>query len=327
MKPLIAVTMGDPAGIGPEVIVKALAKGELSNTQLPIIIGSAQVLKQTAQSLGISLDFQAVSIIDKIPQATAAFPVLDPLPQALTITPGKTDAVCGHHSYQYVLKAVELCLQQKVSAMVTAPICKDSWHLAGHSFDGHTGLLAHLTASGRYKMMFAADPFNVILTTTHIPLLNVSANLSIESVYDTILLGSEAMQRLGVPHPKLAVCGLNPHAGENGLFGNEEETVISPAIKKAVEQGFNVSGPYSADTVFLKAVKGEFDLIVAQYHDQGLIPIKLLAFESAVNITVGLPIIRTSVDHGTAFDIAGHGVADHKNLVSAVHCAQRLSNQ
>lgn len=326
MNPIIGITMGDPAGIGPEVIVKALVDPALSHQFSIVIIGNYYSLLQTAQALGVAIKLDRFSRFEEINFSTQRIPVLETCAEPLEYTVGTTTPSCGDHSYHFVIEAVQLCLKKQIAAMVTAPICKESWHAAGHLFDGHTGLLTYLTKSEVSRMMFATELFNVMLVTTHLPLKNVSSQLSISSVLQTIKLGNNQLKATGISIPKIAVCGLNPHAGEAGIFGTEEISIIKPAIQQARQAGIRVSGPFAADTVFLRALNGEFDLVIAQYHDQGLIPVKLLAFESSVNITVGLPIIRTSVDHGTAFDIAGKGLANHKNMLSAIEYANRLCN-
>jgi 4-hydroxythreonine-4-phosphate dehydrogenase len=325
MKPTIGITMGDPAGIGPEVIVKALADASQSWDFLPIIIGKADVIRQSVADLGLTLEVKETTSPDLVTNQPNTLFVLDSCKDPLDYIPGSTNASCGEHAFQAVAKAVRLCQGKSIEAMVTAPICKESWHLAGHKFDGHTGLLAHLTKTDEYRMMFVAESFSVSLVTTHIPLRDVSRQLTVESVFKTIELSFLELTRLGIPSPKIAVCGLNPHAGENAIFGDEDQKLILPAIRRAESMGIRAFGPFPADTVFIAAAKGDFDLVVAQYHDQGLIPIKLLAFDTAVNLTVGLPIIRTSVDHGTAFDIAGQGSANHCNMVAALKYAANLS--
>ena len=316
--------MGDPAGIGPEVIVKALLDPALTGALIPVVIGRAEVFSRITRALNLSFPFTTVHKTEDLPSDPGSIVLLDNHPEPLPFSWGKTNPSCGSHSFQAVREAVQLCQSGTLDAVVTAPISKASWHQAGHSYDGHTGLLAELTQTGAYRMMFASDTFHVVLVTTHLPLKEVSAKLSQESVYQTIVLSQRELIKLGFNHPRIAVCGLNPHAGEGGIFGNEESEKITPAIQKGQAAGIDVSGPHPADTVFLKALSKEVDLVIAQYHDQGLIPIKLLAFDEAVNVTIGLPIIRTSVDHGTAFDIAGKGVADHTNMIHAIRHAARL---
>jgi 4-hydroxythreonine-4-phosphate dehydrogenase len=327
MNPIIGITMGDPAGVGPEVVIKALTDPTLPNTFSPVVIGNHKSLMKTAKILGVDIKLDRFRRFEEIGFSKHAVSVLDTCVSPLYYEMGKTNQSCGEHSFMYVTEAVQLCMKKQVAAMVTAPICKESWHMAGHVFDGHTGLLAHLTKTDTGRMMFATELFHVILVTTHLPLKNVSSQLSISTILQTVELGDRELKVLGIKNPRIAVCGLNPHAGEGGIFGTEDIDCIVPAIQQAQYSGIDASGPYSADTIFLRAFKGEFDLVVAQYHDQGLIPVKLLAFDSAVNITIGLPITRTSVDHGTAFDIAGKGIANHKNMLSAIEYACRLCNR
>ncbi len=325
MQPIIGITMGDPAGVGPEIIIKSLlSEGRVKNV-CPLVIGETTVLEKIAKHLEIDAKIKSFKNIESVSFEENSIHVLDVYKGPLNYTWGKSDSTCGDHSFNYVVKGTQLCLQQKIAALVTSPICKESWHLAGHKFDGHTGLLAKLTNTTLYRMMFASDKLNVILVTTHLPLREACSIISTESITETIELGYQELQSLKIFKPKIAVCGLNPHAGENGLFGHDEIDKIIPAIEQAQQKGIDVTGPYPSDTIFLKAISGSYDLVIALYHDQGLIPVKLLFFDSAVNVTVGLPIIRTSVDHGTAFDIAGKGIADFKNLNCAINHAHRLS--
>jgi len=325
MSPIIAITMGDPAGVGPEVIAKTFADLNSTIDFRPFVIGSAAIMRDTVKQLELDLN---VIQIEKPALETrrGVLPVLD-----LTgikqgkFRMGQVNPWCGNFSFRAVVKAVDLSLTHLIDAIVTAPISKEAWHTAGHHFDGHTGLLAKLTRCDNYRMTFVSDKLNVMLTTTHIPLHEVSQALSSARVLETIQLADRFLQDLGISSPRIAVCGVNPHAGENGIFGKEDESIIKPAIKQAVAERISATGPFPADTIFRRAIQGEFDLVVAQYHDQGLIPIKMIAFDTAVNISVGLPIIRTSVDHGTAFDIAGQACADHRNMRSAIDYAVRIA--
>ena len=328
MKPKIAITMGDPAGVGPEVILKALTDELLPRNCLPFVIGDAAVLEEISRLIGMTTTITQHQTVDDIDFAPGTIPVLQTTPvKAFSIPYGLPDKNCGELSFTAVKTGVELAMSKQIAAIVTAPICKESWHLAGQKYDGHTGLLASLTKSDRCRMMFVSEKLNVILVTIHLALKEACQSISRQLVQETIEMGAGHLQKLGYEKPKVAVCGLNPHAGENGIFGNEEIDIIAPAVEAARASGILVEGPLSADTLFLKAVNQEFDLVVAQYHDQGLIPIKLVSFDSSVNITIGLPIIRTSVDHGTAFDIAGQGKADHTNLMAAINSAIRLSTK
>ncbi|MCP4750264.1 MAG: 4-hydroxythreonine-4-phosphate dehydrogenase PdxA [Proteobacteria bacterium] len=328
MKPVIGITLGDPAGIGPEVIVKAFSDPGISDEYTPIVIGDAAILEDTVEHLGSDMEIAPFQTFSELHYETGCIPVYNSLKlEGKDFAFGTVNKGCGDFSYKTVVKAVELALENRIDALVTAPICKESWHLAGHHHDGHTGLLAKLTGSSRYRMMFLSDKMNVILTTTHLSLRDACRRITTERVYETIRLGYEHMSRLGPSSPRIAVCGLNPHAGEAGIFGREDLEAVEPAVVRAQDDGISAEGPLSADTTFLRALNGHYDLVVAQYHDQGLIPLKLVSFDTGVNVTVGLPIIRTSVDHGTAFDIAGQGKADHRNMLCAIGYALSLSGK
>lgn len=325
-RPIIAITMGDPAGIGPEIIAKAMVDLRETRDKKLLIIGDCRILERGAEVCGVSHVFRKFDSLNSLTFGDKFISVLEIQNlKEISYNPGNTNAECGEHSYQYVSKAVELAMLKQVQAIVTCPISKQAWHLADRKYNGHTELLADLTASGEIRMMFLADALNVILVTTHIPLSSISKHLTQEGIYKTIIMGHETMLKMGVATPRIAVCGLNPHAGETGIFGSEEIDLISPAIQTAKNNGVHVNGPYPADTAFVPSFLKQFDLIVAQYHDQGLIPVKMVAFDHAVNVTVGLPIIRTSVDHGTAFNISGKGIANHQNLIKAVDMAARLA--
>jgi len=293
--PAVAVTMGDPAGIGPEVIVKALADPAIARLARWIIVGDGAVLAAAERLTGLAL------------------------PPARIHTPGAR----GRIEVASIREAVRLCLTSEVAAMVTAPVNKEAITRSGERFTGHTEFIAELCGVPEPRMMLACDRLRVVHVTTHIP-LREACQLDAARILRTIELGQEAMLRLGFPQPRIAVCGLNPHAGEHGLFGDEEERVIAPAIAQAQAQGIGCEGPLPPDTVFLKALRGAYDLVVALYHDQGHIPLKLVDFEHAVNVTLGLPIIRTSVDHGTAYDIAGKNLADPGSMKAALRLAAAM---
>ena len=286
MRPRIAITEGDPAGIGPEIARRAAADPRVLDVCEPVLYGAA---------------------------AGDRF------------EPGKLSAEAGRAAYQAIVDAIADAVRGDVAAIATAPINKEALRLAGLPWNGHTDLLAHLTGASRVAMMFYSDELRVVLATIHVPLADVPRLLTQSLMEQTIDLTAVELPRFNKVLPRIAVAGLNPHAGEHGLFGREEETVIAPAIACCRARGIDVSGPFPADTVFVRARKGEFDVVVACYHDQGLIPIKLAAFGRAVNVTLGLPIIRTSVDHGTAFDIAGKGIADAGSMIEAVLLAARLA--
>lgn len=351
-RPTIGITMGDPAGVGAEVIVKALADPAIRALGRFVIFGLNELLAYAADLAEIEpywwrdqperlrpydhdivvLDFDEFSMLGLDVRA-----------------PSKPGGVA---SMRFVQEAVKAALGKRIDAMVTAPICKESWQLAGHTrWPGHTEFLAEKTKARRHAMMFVAPPpaaspagsahapaphglishhhgLRVVLCTIHEPLFDLRNMFKIGTVFDPIDLGHEALRDwLGVEKPRIAVCGLNPHAGENGQFGDEEKRIIEPAIMMARQQGMDVHGPFSADTIFLKAAQGGFDLVVAMYHDQGLIPIKLLDFHNSVNMTLGLPIVRTSVDHGTAFDIVGKNKADPGSMKAAITLACQIATR
>ena len=285
-KPRIALTVGDPAGIGPEIVALTAADAAVREWCDPIVYG---------------------------PDSSQLFEL------------GQLSAAAGQAAYDTIVRAVSDAQRGAVDAIATAPVNKEAFRLAGLPWAGHTDLLAHLTGSPHVAMMFHSEPLRVVLATIHIPLSAVPAALTQGLLESTIVLTARELPRFGVSNPRIGVAGLNPHAGEHGLFGSEEVTTFAPAIAACRARGINVSGPFPGDTIFVRATRGEFDVIVASYHDQGLIPVKLLAFGQAVNVTLGLPIIRTSVDHGTAFDIAGRGVADPGSMIAAVRLAARLA--
>ncbi len=288
MKPRVAITEGDPAGIGPEIARRAADDPRVLAACEPILYGAAAGKR---------------------------------------FVPGVLSADAGRSAYEAIVNAAADAQRGVVSALATAPINKEALRLAGFPWNGHTDLLAHLTGAAHVAMMFYSDELRVVLATVHVPLADVPRLLTRELMKRTIALAATELPRFGVAKPRLAVAGLNPHAGEHGLFGLEEQHVIEPAVACCRTRGIDVSGPFPADTLFVRAKRGEFDVVIACYHDQGLIPVKLVAFGRAVNVTLGLPIIRTSVDHGTAFDIAGRGVADAESMVAAVLLAAKLAGQ
>ena len=326
-RPTIAITLGDPAGIGAEVIVKALADPVLRQKARFIIYGMNELLHYAADLAECDVFWWR----DQYNARLRAYPhdvvVVDYEQYSLLGTALRSPSkMGGEASFRFCLDAIDAAKSRLVDAVVTAPISKESWRLAGYHYPGHTELFAEKTGTRRYAMMFAGGPLKVVLATVHIPLMGLWGRLNIGAVFQPIELLQQAMvEWFDVPHPRIACCGVNPHASENGLFGDEEERVISPAILMAREQGINVTGPYAPDTIFLKARDGHFDGVVAMYHDQGLIPIKLLAFDQAVNVTLGLPIIRTSPDHGTAFDIVGRNRANPGSMRAAIELAIDLA--
>lgn len=303
--------MGDAAGVGPEVVVKALASGVFRSSPAPLIVGAEPVFRP---------------LLDRFSLRPPAFRLVEPaglpgrLPEA-----GKVDPAWGRAAMLCLDEAVRLIGAGEASALVTAPLSKEGIHRAGYPFQGHTDYLAHLTGSPRHAMMLVGGTIRVILSTVHIALKDVSAALSVEGIAEKIRLAHEYLPAFGFPRPRIAVAGLNPHAGEGGAFGREEIEIISPAAEICRKEGIEVSGPLPPDTLFHRLHRGEFDAAVTMYHDQGLIPLKMLAFEEGVNITLGLPFVRTSPDHGTAYDIAGWGKADPRSLIAAIRLAERLA--
>ena len=333
----IAITTGDPAGIGPEVVLKALADRELLNIARWLVIGDAAILSMVGKQIGLkppdcivqdSARISAQWSCDSTAQQhtkTAQVCLLDLCqlePSQFTI--GRLNAMCGSAALEYVRTATQLCLDGQADAMVTAPLNKEAVSLTGQSFTGHTEFIADLAKAAESRMLLVNDHLRVIHVSTHRSLRS-ACELDTSRILRTIQLGNEALQSLGFAQPRIAVCGLNPHAGENGLFGSEDLELIVPAIQAAQDMGLICEGPFPADTIFIQAVRGAYDLVVAMYHDQGHVPMKLLDFEHTINVSLGLPIIRTSVDHGTAFDIAGKNRADPSSLKAAMKLAVTMS--
>ena len=327
MLPLIGITMGDPAGIGPEVTLKAAVQARA--TCRVVVLGDPRTLTDTALRLGSPLVPTTWTLTDPYPDDPCRLPVL-----ALSTlapehrTPGQPTPTGGEASYRYVETGVHLAMNNTLQGMVTAPISKAMWHAAGRDYPGHTELLAALTHTPEVRMMLVGRQLRVILVTTHLALARVPAALSTERIEKTILMTAAHLTRFhGLTRPRLAVAGLNPHAGEAGAFGDEEARIIAPAIQhlQARQPAFLVDGPFPADTVFVRAVQGAFDGVICLYHDQGLIPLKLLSWEDGVNVTIGSPIVRTSPDHGTAFDIAGQGKADPRSMQAAIALATDMT--
>lgn len=323
--PRIALTMGDPAGIGPEICLHALAEASLRARCVPIVFGDAATLVRVAETCGQPLPELISDDVRQLTDATAPM-VLDLGGVAVdAMTPGVVDAASGRAAMAYIEAAIQQALAGSVDAICTAPINKEALHAAGIDFPGHTEIFAERTGAARTCMLMTSDELTCSFVTMHIGYSAVPAALNVERIVDVIELTTKAIRRLQGRDARLIVCGLNPHAGEQGLFGNrEEEQVIAPAVAHARERGFNVEGPIAPDTAFLPQRRRDADAFICMYHDQGLIPVKMLAFESAVNITLGLPIVRTSVDHGTAFDIAWQGKADPGSLFKALGMAATL---
>lgn len=324
--PRIGITMGDPAGIGPEVVLKAVAEEEIRRACIPVIIGDAQLLAHTARTLDLQSGYDIVRADEPFPEHSE--PVIYHLDNiAGFIEPGIESGAAGKAAGGYIEAAVELCAAGSIDAVATAPINKRALFLGGYSFPGHTEFFAHLTGSEDYAMAFVAGNLRIVLLSTHVPLAEAIRLVERDRIVSRINLTNRELQRWGIEKPRIAVAALNPHGAEGGLFGVEEASEIMPAIDACRRDEINVQGPFSADTVFLRASRGEFDGVIACYHDQAMIPVKCLSFGEAVNVTLGLPFIRTSVDHGTAFDIAGKGLAEHSSMVAAIKLAAELSTR
>ncbi len=325
MKPTLAITMGDPSGVGPEIVVKALASPRLWRACRPVVVGRLPVMEAAARARGAGIAF--VPVGETLPAANRSrCPLVETGPERDRIPPfGHASATGGRAAIEAVTGAICLALDRRVDAIVTAPISKEAIRAAGSPFPGHTEMLAAFTGAKRHAMMLVGGPLRVSLATIHVPLAEVPSLITARGVREVIELTWDAVRSFGLRRPKIAVCGLNPHAGEAGIMGGEERRIIAPAVRAMAKKGIPVSGPYPADTIFFRAARGEFAAVVAMYHDQGLGPLKTLAFDTGVNLTLGLPIIRTSVDHGTAFDIAGKGIASPESLLAAVELAATMA--
>src|SRR5437588_8487376 len=325
-KPRIGITMGDPSGIGPEVVLKAVAEEEIRSVCAPIIIGNAEVLADNARTLDLQCGYEIIRRGERIPDRLSA-PVIFHIDNLNGfVEPGIESGAAGKAAGSYIEAAVNLCAAGVIDAMATAPINKRALFLGGYSFPGHTEFLASLTGTEEYAMGFVAANLRVVLLSTHVPLAEAIRLVRKDRIEKTIRLTERELHRWGIERPRIAVAALNPHGAEGGLFGIEEIAEMAPAIEACrVSEGINVSGPLSAVTICLRASRGEFDAVVACYHDQAMIPVKCLSFGEAVKVTLGLPFIRTSVDHGTGFDIAGKGIAEHSSMVAATKLAAELS--
>ncbi|WP_138470220.1 4-hydroxythreonine-4-phosphate dehydrogenase PdxA [Poseidonocella sp. HB161398] len=316
----IVITMGDPSGVGAEVTVKALAALPEAERAGIAVIGDRATLARAAEAAGVAL---ALRDHDS-PGGAGAIRVIHVPVEGLPGEFGVLSPACGEASFRYIERAVEMTAAGDAAMIVTAPINKAALNAAGHHYDGHTGMLAHLTGQKTSWMLLASPTLNVLHVSTHVALREAIERATTERVLETIRMGHRHFRRMGVATPRIAVAGINPHCGENGLFGTEDDERIAPAVAAARAEGIDVAGPVPADTVYYRAHQGAFDLVIAQYHDQGHIPIKLIAFDTAVNVSLGLPIDRCSVDHGTAFDIAGTGRANHVNMLAALSYAGKL---
>ncbi|WP_455241454.1 4-hydroxythreonine-4-phosphate dehydrogenase PdxA [Petrachloros mirabilis] len=328
-KPLLGITMGDPAGIGPEVIAKALAESSLRRICTPLVVGSCSVMQQTVKKLKLKLEVRSIEGHEPDRPGKSQIAVLDPLEKPLgRFRPGMAAPQTGAASVDFIRKAVHLAQIGCIDGIVTAPINKEAINMAGCQYPGHTELLADLTQARESGMMIVGGPLRIMFVTTHVAIKALPSLLTQAKIEKGIRLAHLALTTLfGIKKPKIGVAAFNPHAGEHGLFGDEEARLILPASRAARAKGIHASDPLPADTLFGKAARGDYDGVVALYHDQGLIPLKLVAFGTCVNLTVGLPIIRTSVDHGTAFDIVGKGIADPGSLIEAVKLAASLAEQ
>lgn len=336
-KPILGITMGDPASIGPEITVKALSDPAIYEKCSPIIIGDAAVMEAAVGIVGKDVKINAVS---DVKEAKFEFGIIDVYDMKLVdmdkLERGVVSAMAGNAAFQYVKKVIELAMNHEVDATVTNALNKEAMNLAGHHFSGHTEIYAEYTGTKKYTMMLAHENLRVVHVSTHVSLREACDRVKKDRVLEVIRIANQACKELGIKEPKIGVAGLNPHSGENGMFGREEIEEITPAIEAAKGEGIIVDGPVPPDTVFSKARGGWYDIVVAMYHDQGHIPLKVVGFVynqaeqkwdavAGVNITLGLPIIRASVDHGTAFDQAGKGVANELSLINAMDYAIRMS--
>lgn len=336
-KPIIGISMGDPAGIGPEIAVKALAQKEVYQSSNPVIVGDSSVIQAAIRICNLNFTVRPVTAVEAAGFEYGVIDVFDLKNVDMSqLEYGKVSAMAGNAGFTAVKKLIELAMAHKIDATVTGPINKEAMNLAGHHFSGHTEIYAEYTGTKDYTMMLAHENFRVAHVSTHVSLRQACDRVQKERVLKVIQLSHEAIRKLGIEKPRIGVAGLNPHAGENGMFGREEIEEITPAIEAAKGQGILVEGPIPPDSLFPKGKSGFYDVVVAMYHDQGHIPLKLAGFNwneaakrwesvNGINITLGLPIIRSSVDHGTAFDIAGKGIATPESLLSAIDYAQKMA--
>lgn len=335
-RPIIAVTMGDPAGVGPEIAVKVFSDEHVFDDVRPVLVGNTFIMERACKLLGKNLEIHPIFSVEEAffrPGVMDVFEVsLDGIE---TVKPGQLSEIAGDMAFLCVKKAIELAMERKVDGTVTNPLNKEALNMAGHHFSGHTEIYAQYTGTKKYSMMLAHDNLRVVHVSTHVSLREACDRVKKDRVLEVIRIADDACRKLGIEHPKVAVAGLNPHSGENGMFGREEIEEIIPAIEEAKKEGILADGPVPADTVFSKARGGWYDIVVCMYHDQGHIPLKLVGFTyneetkrwdsvAGVNITLGLPIIRTSVDHGTAFDLAGTGQANEDSLKNAIAYAVKM---
>ncbi len=322
---LFGITMGDPCGIGPEIILKSF-KANINLIDDVVVFGSFDILNYYNIEFNLGYNINAIEKLDDLKKGCVN--IIDPYKISINdIKIGNLSITGGKCAFMYVKTAIEFALRKEISSVVTAPLNKEALHMAGYNYAGHTEIFGEFTHGASYAMLLWSDNLKVIHASTHISLMDACLKTNKKRIKEVIHLANDTLKKTGYENPRIAVAGLNPHAGENGLFGKEEINEISPAVKECQEEGVTVSGPIAPDTVFLRAYKGEYDIVVAQYHDQGHIPVKLLAFDSGVNITVGLDVIRTSVDHGTAFDIAGTMKAREDSMLKAIEIGKLLNKQ
>ena len=326
MEPKIAITMGDGAGVGPEIILKTFNDDILRSRNL-FVIGDLSVLAEVKKLLGYNkFELNGINEDNQPVWRSGTVNVWDMhLLKPQDFRPGEVSKKSGDASFKYVIESIRLANEGRVAAVVTGPICKEAIQSAGHNYAGHTEIFAAYTSTKNYAMLLFDKKLSVIHVSTHIPMADAVSTLSQGRIEEVIQLAEDSMKKILNHSPRIAVAGINPHAGENGLFGKQEIEIIKPAVEHMKAKGIDVSGPFAPDTVFLRTLQGHFDIVVAMYHDQGHIPMKLLSFDTGVNVSVGLPIIRTSVDHGTAFDIAWKGIARNDSLLQAIYLAERLS--
>ena len=326
-RPVLAITMGDASGSGPEIVIKALTRPHVLALCRPVVIGDAATFRQAARIVGSDVPIRAIADVAEADFDESSIEVLD-LRNIDTahLVYARVSCMAGQAAYECIVKAVELALAGQVAAIVTSALHKEALNLAGHHFPGHTELLAHLCGVESVAMLLVADDFRVSHVSTHVSLHEAINRVKKERILEVVRLTDEGVRRIGIARPRIAVAGLNPHAGEGGLFGDEERLEIRPAVEAALEEGHDVVGPIPPDTVFFRMTQGQYDATVAMYHDQGHIPTKVLAFDKGVNVTLGLPIIRTSVDHGTVYGKAGKGTARPGSMIEALKLASRMAS-
>ncbi len=326
MKPILGITMGDATGVGPEIIVKSLMERNVYDISRPIVVGDKKIMERAVKIVGADVKCRTIEDPEEGGKEYGFIDIIDLDNLPLDLPFATVDGRAGKAAYEYVERAVKYALAGKIQAVVTAPLHKEALNLGGYHFPGHTEILAHLANTKDYAMMLVGGPLRVIHVTTHVSIRQACDLVKKERVLRVIELANDAVKLLGIPAPRIAVAGLNPHSGEGGLFGQEDIEEITPAIEEAKKRGLDVTGPVPPDTVFYRAaLKNHFDIVVVMYHDQGHIPLKVLGFETGVNVTVGLPYIRTSVDHGTAYGKAGKGTADSQSMSESIYLAVKMA--